>query len=638
MNHATKSYRKQILIWLLWAVAILLFVSPPERIPTAPNGFPVLAGVVQHEGPLMRWRYRLRVIIRRQGRKLRRAYRHVRWAKRWTDLVLRGALTMAQVVDALVHTQLRRQVGALPVLYAVLEVLQVREIINRHCPTAAEVDHGTVALVLILNRLVAPRPLYRVADWLSRTTLVHTLGIPASKFNDDRLGRTLDAISPHIPEIWQDIVHRALIQADIDLSIVFYDLVAFIMHGAYEQSEYATFGFAHNTPINKRKIKSGVDAAADGNIPIWYHLWPGRTADVATVQENMEHLEQLLGRYGRSVTETMVIGDRANLNDELAIIYQAKGLRYLAGLQARKNVHRELLIAHPERQFRAYPLTEKRGANGYWGWPCAVPFQHQEREVTHRGLIVLSGPMRRAIRLDRAAKLRTLHQDLREVQAKIGRPWYRSVKSVQQRANSVLNQSPVGKLMHATAYTDTQDQVNLRWQIDRYALWQAMRRDGRYLLVTNDFSLSSQRMFELYRAKDGVEKCNRISKSDLRVSPIYLHKDVRIASMLLINMLALLTYNVLQRQVRQAGWQITTRRIIQKLASLDIIVTWCWDESVTYRIVPLDAEQAALLEVLAHVLADLRRPRWPHPQLPSGHALPLALPPPIPMRTWALTA
>jgi hypothetical protein len=108
--------------------------------------------------------------------------------------------------------------------------------------------------------------------------------------------------------------------------------------------------------------------------------------------------------------------------------------------------------------------------------------------------------------------------------------------------------------------------------------------------------------------------------------------------MLLINMLALLTYNVLQRQVRQAGWQITTRRIIQKLASLDIIVTWCWDESVTYRIVPLDAEQAALLEVLAHVLADLRRPRWPHPQLPSGHALPLALPPPIPMRTWALTA
>jgi hypothetical protein len=32
-------------------------------------------------------------------------------------------------------------------------------------------------------------------------------------------------------------------------------------------------------------------------------------------------------------------------------------------------------------------------------------------------------------------------------------------------------------------------------------LWQAMQSDGRYLLVTNDWSLSPQRMLELYHAK-----------------------------------------------------------------------------------------------------------------------------------------
>jgi hypothetical protein len=62
-------------------------------------------------------------------------------------------------------------------------VLQVRRIINRHCPTAAKVDHGTVAMVLVLNRLMAPRPLCRVADWVARTALVSVLGIPAKKFN-----------------------------------------------------------------------------------------------------------------------------------------------------------------------------------------------------------------------------------------------------------------------------------------------------------------------------------------------------------------------------------------------------------------------------------------------------------------------
>jgi hypothetical protein len=222
-----------------------------------------------------------------------------------------------------------------------------------------------------------------------------------------------------------------------------------------------------------------------------------------------------------------------------------------------------------------------------------------------------------------------LRQALAEVQAKIGQPRYRTIETVQRRADTQVKRSPVGKLMRVEAYTDDQGQVRpLCWWIDRYALWRAMQRDGRYLLVTNDWSPSPQRMFALYRQKDGVEKGFKISKSDLKVSPIYLHKDERIEGMLLINMLALLAYSLLERQVRQGGLQVTTRRIIEKLESLDVIETVCWDGSRLYRLVPIDEEQAVLLEILARVLADLRLPRWPHLQLPTGDILLLALPPP----------
>jgi len=94
-----------------------------------------------------------------------------------------GAITVAQLVEWITMRQQHYQIGALPVLDALPETLQVRHIINRHCPTRREVEYGTVALVLILNRLMFPLPLYRVADWVGRTTLVHVLGIPASKFN-----------------------------------------------------------------------------------------------------------------------------------------------------------------------------------------------------------------------------------------------------------------------------------------------------------------------------------------------------------------------------------------------------------------------------------------------------------------------
>jgi transposase len=236
--------------------------------------------------------------------------------------------------------------------------------------------------------------------------------------------------------------------------------------------------------------------------------------------------------------------------------------------------------------------------------------------------------MRSALRKGRATKLRALRQELKEVQAKIGKPYHRTVEAVQKRADTRIKRSPVGKFMRAHAYTDEQGQIRLRWWIDRSTLLQAMRKDGRYLLVTNDWRLSLQRMFDLYRQKDGVEKRFKVSKSDLKVSPIYLHKDERIEGMLLINMLALLAYGLLERQVRQNGLQMTTRRIIERLESLDVVETLCWDGSQLYRVVPVDEEQALLLEILAQILAELRRSRWPHPLLPSGSIFPLALPPP----------
>ena len=352
-------------------------------------------------------------------------------------------------------------------------------------------------------------------------------------------------------------MHRALIQAEIDLSLIFYDLTAFIVHGTDTGSQHVDFGFAHNTPKNKRKFKVGLDVTADGHIPVDYELWSGRTTDMATVQENMERLACLLQRRGWPTEKVTVIGDRANLSDRLALIYDDHNLRYLAGLRLLKKEHRALLLAVPKEQFRAHPLNNERGARGYWGVTCSVPFEHEGRKVTHRGLVVLSGPMRANLRQTRAAQLRTLRQALQEVQAKIGQPRCKSVNAVWRRANTKLKSSPVGKLMRVEAYTDEQGQVCLRWWIDVHALKQAMGPDGRYLLVTNDWSLSSQQMLALYRQTDGVEKRIHVSKSDLKVSPIYLHKDERIEGMLLINMPALLAYSLLERQARQGGLQMT---------------------------------------------------------------------------------
>jgi len=630
MYFAIRTQQVRVIVWLIWFIAVLVFwtshFDPGQNYDQLLGAGLVSCDERQQRG-LFPWQApkRWRKWAWKHYQRLRQAHRRALWAARLGQQMLSGAMSLAMVVDWLTTAQLQRHLGALPVLYALFEVLQVRQIVNRHCPTAAEIDHGTVVLVLALNRLMAPRPLYKIADWLAQTVLVQQLGLPAEKFNDDRLGRTLDAISQHQQAIWQDIVDQALRRTKLDLSLIFYDLSAYIAHGEYADSNLIDFGFAHNTPMNKQKFKVGLDVSADGDLPLLYQAWSGRTADKATVIENMTRLVKLLQRHGWSVQETLLIGDRANLDEALAFAYDDHHLHYLSGLPATKKAHRDLLLAQPTGHFYAHPLTDAPKSKQCWGIPCQVTFEHEGRQLIQQGLVILSQPMATAVRQSRATHLRALRQDLTELRAKIGQPRYRSLKSLQRSVNARLNASPVGHLLRVQVDVNEHNQPDLRWQIDTYQLWQAMQPDGRYLLVTNDLSLSPRQMLTLYRSKDGVEKRFRVTKSDLQLSPMYVHLDSRLEGLLLVNMIALLAYSLLERQMHQSRLNLTTRRLIEQLDNLHLIETYYLDGSCGRRLTPIAPEQMVLWQTLTQVLTDLGLIKWEQPQLPAGNTIRLAL-------------
>jgi len=231
---------------------------------------------------------------------------------------------------------------------------------------------------------------------------------------------------------------------------------------------------------------------------------------------------------------------------------------------------------------------------------------------------MLSGPMRFALRRTRAKQSRELWQALKEVQAKAdtGKARYRSPKEVWARAETQLRNSKVGKFVTVKA-EQKEERIVLVWQVNVPKLRQAQDQDGRYLIVTNDPTLNYEKMFELYRAKDGVEKDFRISKSQLKVSPIFLHRDDRIQAMLMLNMLALLAYTLLERQARRSGLALTPRRIIESLDSLTVIETQAVDGSSFYRLTPLTQEQAELIEALRHIFPAEVTPRLLSESRPS---------------------
>lgn len=622
--NATKEQRERFWIWLLCLVVISAVLSTSSYPQTGGNGL-LLGIAVESEAeqkPIWPWQrvWRVKKWAYEKYKACQAHYRRAKQASQLARLALAGIMPLAQVVDALSAKQVCYKLGALPVLYALFETLEVRQIIDRHCPSKAEVAHGTVALVLVLNRLLLPLPLSQMSDWVGQTVLVALLGIPASKFNDDRLGRTLDALYAKRGVIWRDIIDVAIRKANIDLSVIFYDVTGVVAHGNYTESDLIDFGFAHNTPSNKRKAKIGLDVSADGNIPWHYQLWSGRTADQSTVMSNLEKLSHWLKTHGYPLQESLIVGDRAMLNAEIALAYDEKGLRHLTGLRTLSTEHKQLVECWSDEQFEAFPIVEGTSPN-YWGRGCRVTLTHEEKSVTHKGLVVLAGPLRDQLRQARQAKLDALDRQLTALRESIGQGRLTTVKALQRSLNARLKQSTVAHFVITDVQQLPTGQITLHWIRNTQALAQAQRQEGRYLLVTNDESLSHREMFRLYRQKDGVETAFHICKSDLKVSPLFLHQDKRITAMILINMLALLAYNLLQRQVQQQGLHITTRRIIQQLESLVLIETTCIDGSLCRRLVDVDPELLQLLSVVASSLNQMVHTVTALPASPSPHLL-----------------
>ena len=98
---------------------------------------------------------------------------------------------------------LEKRLGALPVAAQFGRRLRIAEVVDELCPVrqVAPISHGEVIEALVANRLTAPAPLVQVEAWAAAMAVDEVYGIEPHLLNDDRLGRALDAIAPHLDEV-----------------------------------------------------------------------------------------------------------------------------------------------------------------------------------------------------------------------------------------------------------------------------------------------------------------------------------------------------------------------------------------------------------------------------------------------------
>lgn len=99
-----------------------------------------------------------------------------------------------------------RGVGGLPVVQAFLEELEVGKRIDELVPWEGDVPLGVLTEILICNRLLAPKALFRVGQWAEQASLTEYYGVTRKELNDDRLGRVLERLHKY-----RQVIQAALV-------------------------------------------------------------------------------------------------------------------------------------------------------------------------------------------------------------------------------------------------------------------------------------------------------------------------------------------------------------------------------------------------------------------------------------------
>ena len=459
----------------------------------------------------------------------------------------------------------RRLVGPLLLAAHYLDRLGLVKLVDALVPVRgrALLTHGEVIAVLAASRLCSPSPLYDIAGWASSAAVGELLGVPAMLLNDDRLGRALEALAPVAEKARGELMLAAVggFPAVADASRLHLDLTAVRFAGAYEDSALVAKGWAADRSIG-RQVKA-LQAATPAGVSVYFRPHKGSASELAAFTAAIETLAAALppglvivADSGLGYLENLCAADAANVkfvaplraDTGWAARFDADvgplgGLAALAALDYVSYRERRLPPARRttwKGLLRPFPVTSKDGT------------RHDLRAA-----YIWSSEEAATVAAARDRALATAEDALARVRNGLGGRYYKTRKQVDARVAQILTGQAAGLL---TVRTGTRaGKPVITWARDQDAIAAASRLDGLYALATNlpdhnggQSPLTAADVLKTYKGQWVVEQRHRDLKQTLKVRPIFLHNDDRIAALVAVIGIALLIFGLIEAELRAA--------------------------------------------------------------------------------------
>jgi transposase len=409
--------------------------------------------------------------------------------------------------------------------------------------------------------------------------------------------------------------------------------------GAYPDQEQdpafpqIKYGHPKDRRFDLKQVQAGLGVAGDGGIPVFAKVFDGGAAEVSQVVDTMKALRQIAGPR-----RFLMVADSKPISWANVTALTAAGVDFTAPLPAARvadgfyaglDLQAARVVEHVPVRAENIPADRRDVYRVLQDTVTLAGPRKKDTPVTLRRVLVHSTGNAAGQRQARDKRLAKAAAELDTLATGAGGRYYNTAEKIAARAGVIAKTRRVATVLRTAIGThpDT-GKPTFTWSFDAEALAAEAAADGWYSLVTplptagDNQARTAEQVLRDYKGQSGVEGRYSDFKGPLAVTPLFVHKNSRVAALIQVICLALLVFCLIERQVRQAlggdGKMAglypdnrrvapTARMIMYHLSTLDLHIGNILDPPTVLFARGIHVH---LLELLG---IETIQPRWPEP-------------------------
>ena len=455
----------------------------------------------------------------------------------------------------------------------VIDQLGITQYIDQELPVdtskGAIVSMGQRVGAMITNGLgFVSSPLYMYPEFLEDKAVSRLFGkdITADHFNDDALGRCLDAINDYgVDKLFAGLAYRVALKTNLCGKSIHLDTTSLSLYGQYEQEGQGPklalqpmHGYSKDYRPDLKQIILTLATTGPASLPIWMESHSGNASDQVILQEAAQRMEAFRAQL-QEAPDSMYVADSAMY---CSCVAKGKKLRWLSRVpasigEAKSILRKEIDKAEWEQLPDGY--SYKMFANHYKGvkqrWCLVFSKQAYAKETATLDQALAKERTRAEKALwhlscQKFGCKQDAHKAVRKEEKGLQYHQY-SIKVVPIVGYSGQGRPVAGAQKEVQGYRIEGEVV-----VDDKLIMSLKRSKGRFILATNELDeevLPDAALLSVYKEQQHTERGFRFIKDDsFHLSSVYLKNPGRISALMMLMVLCLLVYNYAQYHLRRS--------------------------------------------------------------------------------------